>query len=267
MNMKEYYSVVPGEKPLDRMVTDGGFTGIFRSICCIGDSLSSGEYEGTAADGSKTYHDYYEYSWGQYMARNIGAKVYNFSKGGMTAKEYCESFADEKNFWDKEKACQAYIIALGVNDITKNGENLGCFSDIDMEDWRNNKKTFVGYYAQIIQRLKEIQPKAKFFLMTIPQSDDEPQRVKAENIHQGLLYELSEKFENTYVLDFRKYAPVYDDDFKIKFFLGGHMNAAGYLLTARMVESYIDYIIRHDIESFAQAGFIGTPYHNAHAKW
>lgn len=266
MDYKSFF-ISDGEKPLDALIYNGGFCGIFRTIGCVGDSLSSGEHEGTAEDGGKTYHDYYEYSWGQYMARNIGAKVYNFSRGGMTAEEYCERFAENECFWDKEKACQAYIIALGVNDITKNGEALGGLSDIDMENWRNNAKTFVGYYAQIIQRLKEIQPKAKFFLMTIPRSNDEIQRAKAEGIHQSLLYELSEKFENTYVLDFREYAPIYDDAFKSKFYLGGHMNAAGYLLTARMVESYIDYIIRRDMESFAQCGFIGTPYHNTHGKW
>lgn len=45
------------------------------------------------------------------------------------------------------------------------------------------------------------------------------------------------------------------------------MNAAGYLLTARMIESYIDYIVRHNIVDFKQVGFIGTPHHNALEKW
>ena len=94
------------EKPLDKMMSNFGFCRIFRTIGCVGDSFASGEHEGTAVDGSKTYHDFYEYSWGQYMARDIGAKVYNFSRGGMTAEEYCESFADKNGFWDKEKACQ-----------------------------------------------------------------------------------------------------------------------------------------------------------------
>ena len=74
------------EKPLDNLVTDGGFTGIFRTIACVGDSLSSGEFESIDDDGKKHYHDYYDYSWGQYMARMAGCTVYNFSKGGMTAK-------------------------------------------------------------------------------------------------------------------------------------------------------------------------------------
>ena len=42
MNILEYMGILENEKPLDRIVTDGGFCGIFRRIACIGDSLSSG---------------------------------------------------------------------------------------------------------------------------------------------------------------------------------------------------------------------------------
>ena len=255
------------EKPLDNLVTDGGFCGIFRTIGCVGDSLSSGEFESLDNDGNKGYHDYFEYSWGQFMARDIGSKVYNFSRGGMTASEYCKSFAKANDFWSPEKRCQGYIIALGVNDITQNGKNLGEISDIDLENYENNKETFVGYYAKIIQKLKENQPKARFFLMTIPRGTKDKERCEAEDIHQKLLYEIAELFSYTYVLDFRKYAPVYDDGFRFKFFLGGHMNAAGYRLTALMAESYIDYIIRHNMEDFSQIGFVGKEFHNVSAKW
>lgn len=255
------------EKPLDNIVSDGGYCGIIREICCIGDSLSSGEMESLTDDGQKGYHDYFEYSWGQFMARDAGCRVLNFSRGGMTAKEYCESFAKANNMWSAKKACGAYIIALGVNDISVNGKDLGDMSDIDMKDWRNNKPTFVGYYAQIMQRLKEIQPKAKFFLMTIPDSGTKTDRTEAEELHRELLYKLAEIFEYTYVLDFRKYAPVYDEEFKKKFFMSGHLNAAGYRLTAKMVESYIDYIIRHNMEDFAQIAFVGTEFHNSTLKW
>ena len=46
------------------------------------------------------------------MAREAGVRVYNFSRGGMTAEEYIESFADKKGFWDEDKTCQAYISHL-----------------------------------------------------------------------------------------------------------------------------------------------------------
>ena len=94
MDISEFLGIKEGEKPLDRLVSDGGFCAIFRTIACIGDSLASGEFESKDQDGNKKYHDIYEYSWGQFLGRSCGSKVYNFSRGGMTAKEYIESFAD-----------------------------------------------------------------------------------------------------------------------------------------------------------------------------
>ena len=243
------------EKPLERLVFDGGFCRVFRTIGCIGDSLSSGEFESLDEEGNKQYHDCYEYSWGQYLARNTGCKVYNFSRGGMTAKEYWESFADWNGFWNQDKLCQAYIIALGVNDLIGQKQEMGSLEDINLTDYRKNRDTFAGYYGRIIQRLKELQPRAKFFLMTFPKEDQEMPDLAA------LLYDMARLFDNTYVLDIGKYGPVYDVSFKKKFFMGGHMNPAGYILTANMVSSYIDYIVRHNLEDFAQVGFIGTSYY------
>ena len=263
MNINDLF--LKNEKPLDNYITDGGFCGIFRTIGCIGDNLSSGEMESRTEEGIPGWHDYYEYSWGQYIARNVGSKVYNFSRGGMTGEEYCEKFAAANNFWSPKFECQAYIIALGVNEILQKKE-LGCIKDIDVGDWNNNKKTFAGYYGQIIQRLKEIQPKAKFFLMTIP-DDIDKEREEEQNKHQKLLYQMADIFDNTYVLDFRKYAPKYDAEFKKNFYLGGHLNASGYLLTAHMVESYIDYIIRHNMEDFKQIAFVGSEFYNCNEKW
>ena len=267
MNLEEYLTLDENEKPFDRMVTNGGFTGIFRTIGCIGDSLSSGEFESLDAEGKKGYHDYFDYSWGQYLAREAGCTVYNFSRGGMTAKEYCDSFALKNDFWNPAKKCHAYIIALGVNDICNRHQPIGDIGDIDLADYRNNHpETFAGYYGRIISRLKEIQPKARIFLMTMPRSAN-AERLELQRLHAELLHKIAALYEFTYVLDFYRYAPVYDDEFRRRFFLAGHMNPMGYMITAKMVMSYIDYIIRHNPEDFAQVGFIGTPYHNVKHKW
>lgn len=260
MDWKEMFNC--NEKPLDTLVSDGGFCSMFRTIGCIGDSLASGEFEGYT-DENRVCIDMFDYSWGQFMGRTLGSKVYNFSIGGMSAKQYCESFAKENNFWDASKKCQAYIIALGVNDISGLGENLGSISDIDVENWENNKDSFAGNYAKIIQRLKTIAPDAKFFLMTMPKGFvGDGSRDKAEEIHQKLLFEMAELFSDTYVLDFREYAPVQDEEYKAKFYMSGHLNPAGYILTAKMVMSYIDYIIRHNMDDFKRVGFIGTEFKN-----
>lgn len=261
MNIYEYMGVAENEKPLDRIVTDGGFCAIFRTIACIGDSLSSGELESIAPDGTKRYHDFYDYSWGQFIGRSCGSKVYNFSQGGMTAKTYMEVFADNKGFWGTDKLAQAYIIALGVNDVTRhiNGEiELGQLSDIDLSDYRNNAKTFIGYYAQIIQRVKEIQPRAKIFLMSPPQDGNpENKRTQMYKIVRDLLQGLTTIFKNTYLLDMFEYAPKQTKEFMETYHLG-HMTPTGYVLAARMIESYIDYIIRKNPREFRQIGFIGT---------
>lgn len=245
------------EKPLENMVSNGGYAAIFRRIGVVGDSLSSGEFESLDENGSKGYHDYFEYSWGQNLARMCGSTCYNFSRGGMTAKEYCESYADSMRFWDPQYACQCYIIALGVNDIHNQGQDIGSVEDICNEDYTKNADSFTGWYAQIIQRLKKIQPRAKFFLMTMPKETERRIQEKTE-AHRKTLYDLTDYFDNTYVIDLYKYGPLYDAEFCKKFYMGGHMNPMGYVLTAHMVASYIDYIIRHNPEDFKEVGYIGT---------
>lgn len=245
------------EKPLDRVgQTQYSHTSVFRTMAFIGDSLSSGEFESIDESGNRHYHDMYEYSWGQYIARKNGLTAYNFSRGGMTVKWYVESFAEERGFWDKDKACQAYVIALGVNDIYNLNMEIGDVEDIDLTDYRNNQPTFIGYYAQIISRYKEISPDAKFFLVTFPNINSP----KREPQTQGMiskLYKLAEVFDKSYVIDLYKYGPVHDDAFKERFYLHGHLSPSGYILTAQIIDSYIDYIVRHNPHDFKGVGFIG----------
>lgn len=247
------------EKPLDNLISDGGFCGIFRTIGVVGDSLSSGEFEALSEQGVQAYHDFYEYSWGQYMARAIGCKVYNFSKGGMTAKEFCESFGEKCGAWSYDNLCQAYIIALGCNDKNSTPE-VGSVEQMTAAGW-GAPANFAGYYTQIIQRLRAKAPDAKFFLVTQPKCSDDTEFItkwKADTAQ--LLRDIAEAIPNTYVIDLHEYAPVYDEQFRKAFYLRGHLNPAGYLLTSKMMMSYIDYIIRHNAEDFHQVGFINTPY-------
>ena len=247
---KELYP--ENEKPLDRLVDGYSCTSILRRIAFVGDSLSSGEFETRDQEGKAHYHDLYDYSWGQYIARKNGIFAYNFSKGGMTAKVYLESFAEDRGFWDREKACHAYVIALGVNDVLNKKQEIGTLDDVGTD-----RDTFLRYYAEIVARYKKISPDAKFFFVTMPRADrpdrEEPKRIIAERLSQ-----LAEQVGNAYVIDLNRYGPVYDEKFKRNYYLYGHMNPAGYVLTARLVDSYIDYIIRTHPDDFRRVGFIGT---------
>lgn len=258
MNWNRELFISEDEKPLDRLVEGYSNTSIFRTIGFIGDSLSSGEFESRDAEGKTRCHDYFEYSWGQYIARKNGLKAYNFSKGGMTAQKYMESFAQKNDFWNPELACQAYVMALGVNDVINMRMEIGSVSDIDPDDWHKNSPTFIGYYAQIIQRIKiEIQPQAKFFFVTMMHHDKDEQWDNKRREHAKALYELAEYFDNAYVIDLYQYGPLYDSEYRKHYNLYLHLSASGYLLTAKMVDSYIDYIIRKNPDDFRRVPFIG----------
>lgn len=247
--------VEPNEKPLDNIVKDGGYAAIFRTIACIGDSLASGEFESRSETGTLDWHDMFEYSWGQYIARMCGSKVYNFSRGGMTAKEFYNSFAEHNGFWNNLYASQAYIIALGVNDILNQSQEIGNVNDVE----NGVDNTFAFYYGKIIQKYIKIQPRAKFFFITMPISEDDSEeiRLKKEK-HSLLLYDFANKYQNSYVIDLFKYAPKHDKEFKKCMYMGGHLNPMGYIYTANQIASYIDYIIRSNPEKFKEVPFIGT---------
>jgi len=255
----ELYDIIgrEDEKPLENLATDGGFVGIFRTIACVGDSLASGEFEVKNEKGEKLFIDRYDYSWGQYIARMAGCKVYNFSKGGMTAREYNRHFANHNGFWQRDLAANAYIIALGVNDVFNQNHDVGSFEDICYEDYTRNADTFIGNYARIIQRYKEIQPEARFFLVGVPNAGRSEEKMKA---HADAVRGLAERFDKTYYLDLFTYGPKYDDEFRKNFYLGGHLAPAGYLLSAKLILSYIDYIIRHNLPEFRDVGLMGFDY-------
>ena len=256
MDWNKYFDY-EGEKPLDRIVEGYSNTSIFRKIAFVGDSLSSGEFETFKPDGSHGYHDMFEYSWGQFIARKNGLTAYNFSRGGMTAREYVESFAEAKGFWSPDLKAQAYVIALGCNDIYNQHGEVGSLDDVDVSDYRNNKPTFLGYYATIVSKYKELVPDAKFFFVTLPFDQKRPGRAEQGRLVSEALTALAELFDNCYVIDLYKYAPEIDEKFRYNFY-HGHLTPSGYVLIAKLVDSYIDYIIRVNPRDFAEAGFINS---------
>ncbi len=259
--MNEYrYGAPADEKPLEHMVSDGGYASIFRTIACVGDSLSSGEFETRdPVTGATGYHDMFPYSWGQHLARMTGATVYNFSAGGMMASTFCESFADARGFWDPALRAQAYIIALGVNDIVNYNQPAGTSADICPEDPTQNAKTFIGYYARIIQQYKAISPNAKFFLVTAPIHPSHKKMGLSDRFVtvRDCVLKLADYF-GAYVIDLYRYAPAHEGAFVDQFYLHSHMSPTGYRVAAEQMASYMDYIIRHHYADFKNVGFINN---------
>ena len=254
----------PNEKPLDRLSRPYSYTSGFRTMAFIGDSLSSGEFQSLRADGTYGYHDMFEYSWGQYLARKNGLKAYNFSKGGMNTRAYLDSFAMDQGFWGPDKACQAYVIALGVNDFAIGPGKGDRFNDVPVgtladlpADGSENRDIFLGRYAAIVSRYKKISPDAKFFFVVPPRCGEAPVDARTKALRDGL-EALAGYFDNAWLIDLYTYAPVFDETHRQRYNLYGHMNPAGYIFMADMVDSYIDYIIRHDPQAFRDIGFINS---------
>lgn len=259
--------------PLIKKTKDHNLLSIFRRIGFIGDSLSSGEHEGTGENGEKTYHDYYEYSWGQFIARSCGLEALNFSQGGLKCITFFEMIKrEERNPFDEKKKCQAYFIALGVNDVNHledYPDGFGSFDDVNWENEDLNKLSYIGQYVRIIQKLRKLEPKCRIFVVTTPKEVPENNlKKKYFDLIEKTLLQFPKYFEFLYVINLRKYAPRYGEKIGKKYFLGGHMSALGYKFTADMMIKYTDYIIENNVEDFAQVGFIGKGgVYNKHHKW
>lgn len=241
------------EIPLQKLIKDGGYASIFHKWGFVGDSLSSGEHEYTKSDGSTGYVDLYDYSFGQCIARITNSTAINFSKGGATTKSILSDFGT-KLFETTDNLCQAYVIYLGTNDKNASYDVGTVSTDVDTSDYNNNAETYAGYYGKIIQKIKEVQPKAKIFCVTIPNYGAD------ESAYNTVIRDLVDIFDNCYLIDLYNYGMIQDSAWMEKYCCGWHLNAAGYLLYAWYVTSYVDYIIRHNWKDFEQVAFIGTDY-------
>lgn len=226
----------------------------FDTVGIIGDSLASGE-SAYKSSGNISYVDIYEKSWGQFMARDSGNTYYNFSKGGLTTRSWFTNSVGYDTASDGNHTCKAYIIALGVND-TKLQDYLGSSSDIDLEDYTNNDDTFYGNYAKIIQTMKILQPKAKFFLFTIPTVGE------TIALYNTAIRNISEMFDNVYLIDLME---DYFDLFNSGSFIynnrrSGHYNAITYEYMAKIFEEAISKYMYDNYSDFEQVEFIGTQY-------
>lgn len=248
----------PTTSPLAVIEKYPSFISCFMNVGCIGDSLASGVavYKNAAGEIIVNSKNRYEYSWGQYLARMTGNKYYNWSSGGLRTDSWLNS-AYAAECFDGEHLCQAYIIGLGQNDNNKNhGSDLGTINDINTANYNNNADTFYGRYAKIIQKIKEVQPKAKIFVITDP-------NVKVNtNGYNTAIRTIANMFDNVYLIDLRTYmstAPCAELLESQKRY--GHFNAVGYFLIAKIIMTYIDYIIEHNSDDFREIENIGTDYY------
>jgi len=114
-------------------------------ICCIGDSLTEGDYGVT---GTTCCADVHEKGYPYFLQKLTGAEVRNFGKCGYTASLYLDYY---KSGVVNVKDADIIIVMLGTN----GGHSL-------TEETQGNKD-----YRELISLLKK-DSKAKIYLVTAP---------------------------------------------------------------------------------------------------
>lgn len=258
---KSIFELKNDEKPLENIDRTCGFASILKEVGVIGDSLASGEFEATDESNNITYHDMYEYSWPSVLERITGTKYYNYSRGGMTFKEFYETWADKNNFWEKR---QSYIVALGNNDLFVFNHNVGSHLDIDVLHPENNKDTFFGYMGKVLSKLKSLEKDARIFLVSMLLDNELKEKDELTLYVLNEMKEVIKLYSFTYLIDLTTYGVIYNKEVRSKYALGYHPNAMGYYIYALMIGNYIDYIIKANYKDFFELPFIGKNLHNSY---
>lgn len=264
--IKNEVGIADSENPLATIIKDSGFAGLIESYACVGDSLTQGVFDITN-DVTLDFDITSFNSYPSQLARITGCKVFNLGNAGATACNSAKSISDwhswlqtakyNKWFTDEFKA-KAYIFSIGTNDIGYYESFTGDVeTDIDVNDYNNNDTTTsVGGLATMIQKAKELQPKALIFVETI---DNTRNAKPTRDVANEKIRAIAEKL-NCYLLDMAKYWIQEDEvyNWMSKYQNGGHLNAMGYLLKTQARITYIDWIIRNNLSEFKDVQFIGT---------
>lgn len=114
-------------------------------ICCIGDSLTEGDY---GVDGTSGFADVHEKGYPYFLQKLTGAEVRNFGKCGFNASLYLDYY---KSGAVNIKDADIIIVMLGTN----GGHSL-------TEETQGNKD-----YRELISLLQK-DSKAQIYLVTAP---------------------------------------------------------------------------------------------------
>lgn len=247
-------SIPDGLNPLKKLRYDGGFTRIFDSIGCIGDSLASGETYSNEGGSLSVHSPNWPISWGDRIAKICNNTAVHLSRGGQTTKTWLEEWSSNTAFTDN--ACKAYIVALGAND--SNGVNsmvLGNQSDAESVVVTPGT-SFYGNYSQIIRDIKAVQPKAKIFVVTVPTSNAE-----TKGFNTAIRY-MATYYTDVYVIDLYIYGlDIYNAmTTNSGLWRASHGNSLSYMIIAWHLSTYIDWIINNNYSEFSQVEYIGTDW-------
>lgn len=266
--MVSVYKKIPVKDAVKSLISelhDGteGLYALFNTVGVIGDSYSAVRlYYRDYLGAMQSWGDHPEYSWGTHMAQKYNKDYKIFAKSGLEASQW---LTDTDNGYPvaslSENLCQAYIIALGINDSSRHDTTyIGSTSDIDRANEDNNANSFVGNYAKIIQKMKKLQRGVKIFVLTMGDATSDTNASSYMAYNQAIR-DIADFFDNVYLIDlYEKYHDVYAEEngfFKVNT-VQGHFTATGYKRVGDMVAKEMSNVIRDYSEEFIFAEYIGT---------
>ena len=254
----DYHNLVGNqENPTTTKLSDSGFTRCFDKVFFIGDSLTEGIYDRTNdtqldRERMQTY-----FSYPAYFKKLTNCEVVNEGLAGATATNNEDAVLNYhgwitmKNAKVESNLASAYVIYLGTNDISYYGSFDG---DAQSKNVITNS---YGGYCAIIDKIKEVQPKAKIFCVTLPKDRNNE---LTRNVANTKIKEIVNSYTDCYLIDLEEY---WQNDIELSEWIsiyknGGHLNALGYMEFATAIFNYINWIIKNNVSEFKQIQFIGT---------
>ena len=218
-------------------VFNGGYNSfaIFRKFCVIGDSLSVGVTN--YPDGTSTSRAI-AYSWGQFIARKYGSICVNCGYSGATAESWLTDPLGLTELNKPSSKSQAYIIALGANELLAN---------IGSPETINDTTTFYGAYKAIYDAIRTNNADAIVFMTTLGSNWG-----NYEEVNEAIEWLVTNVGDsNTFLLDlYNKYFDYFNTD-PITTTRNGHFYPNGYNLISNVLCHALDSVICDNQDTFA----------------
>ena len=249
---------------------------IFHDIGFIGDSLMSGEhvYRITDEPDRDIHYDIFMNSYGWRMCKLIGAKACNYSHGGLTTKAWWNEYIDSSSNLSHgttesdgkvvdspyfvDDIHSAYVIGLGTNDAN-HGVEVGDINSDIKDNYNDNADTFIGNYAKIIQKIRELNKRVAIFCIIYDNS-------VMSSKYDSAIKNIAEKFDGVFIVDFRSY--INEKNINISNYIyRGHYNTIGYQFMAFMLLNAINTIVYNNLDYFYKYGLVNTPRQSDKIIW
>lgn len=206
---------------------------MFESLCGIGDSLMSGALSYRDSSGDLQGKDVYGNSWLSTIARQNGSTRKHLSSGGTTTQTWITKHADELQ---SDPVYSAYFIGLGTNDAYFKKYELGTIDDA------KGTNTFVGYYKDVIERVRAKAPNSAIFCLSLYSTAND------YNDYSNMINEITKLYSGVFFVDIINKSDVIIET--SGYSSAGHFTTLGYIKLAKNIVKIVNDIIKNNMSYF-----------------